>query len=162
MSLSIRRATASDEDTLVAFNAALAWESEGKRLDPSVLRAGVRAAFADPAKGFYVVAESEGIIVGQSAITYEWSDWRNGWYWWIQSVYVKEEARRQGVFRAIYRHLEAEAAADPGVIGIRLYVERENAKARATYRTLGLEEESYLLMGKYPLPGRDSHVGHSG
>ena len=162
MSLSIRRAAASDENTLVAFNAALAWESEGKRLDPTVLRAGVRAAFADPAKGFYVVAESEGTIVGQTGITFEWSDWRNGWYWWIQSVYVKEEARRQGVFRAIYRYLETEATADATAIGIRLYVEKENAKAQATYRTLGLEEESYLLMGKYPLPGRDSHLAHSG
>ena len=89
MSLSIRRATPADLDTIVKFNAALAWESEGKNLDPDVLRTGVQAALGDPAKGFYAVAEREGEIVGQTALTFEWSDWRNGWYWWIQSVFVR-------------------------------------------------------------------------
>jgi ribosomal protein S18 acetylase RimI-like enzyme len=160
MSLLIRRATPADVDVLVAFNAALAWESEHKRLDEAVLRAGVRAAFADPAaKGFYVVAERAGEIVGQSGVTFEWSDWRNGWYWWVQSVYVREDARRQGVFTSLYRHLEGLALADPAVIGIRLYVERDNARAQQTYRVLGLTEEGYFLMGRYPLPGRGSHFG---
>jgi ribosomal protein S18 acetylase RimI-like enzyme len=159
MGLLIRRATAADEDTLVAYNAALAWESEGKRLNEAVLRAGVRAASADPAKGFYVLAERDGQIIGQSGVTFEWSDWRNGWYWWVQSVYVREDARRQGVFTAIYRHLEAEATADPTVIGLRLYVERDNVRAQETYRALGLEDEAYFLMGRYPLPGRGGHVG---
>jgi ribosomal protein S18 acetylase RimI-like enzyme len=159
MSLLIRRATAADEDTLVAYNAALAWESEGKRLNEAVLRAGVRAAFDDPAKGFYVLAVRDGEVVGQSGVTFEWSDWRNGWYWWVQSVYVREDARRQGVFSAIYRHLEAEATADPTVIGIRLYVERDNVRAQQTYRALGLEDEAYFLMGRYPLPGRGGHIG---
>jgi ribosomal protein S18 acetylase RimI-like enzyme len=158
MSLTIRRAALTDEDTLVKFNAALAWESEAKRLNEAILRAGVRAAFDDPAKGFYVVAEREGRIVGQSGVTFEWSDWRNGWYWWIQSVYVREDARRQGVFTAIYKHLEAEATADPTVIGIRLYVEKENARAQAAYRALGLQAEDYFLMGRYPLPGRAGHL----
>ena len=98
-------------------------------------------------------------MVGQSAITFEWSDWRNGWYWWIQSVYVREDARRGGVFSAIYRHLEGMALADSTVIGIRLYLEKENARAQATYRKLGLQDESYILMGRYPLPGREGHVG---
>src|SRR5688572_13397688 len=159
MSLSIRQATPADEDVLVRYNEALAWESEGKRLDPAVLRAGVRAAFADPAKGFYVVAEWDGEVVGQSGVTFEWSDWRNGWYWWIQSVYVRKDARRQGVFSAIFRHLEAAATADPAVIGLRLYVDRDNARAQATYRKLGLEDEAYFLMGRYPLPGRPGHIG---
>jgi ribosomal protein S18 acetylase RimI-like enzyme len=159
MPLTIRPATLADLDTVVAFNAALAWESEHKRLDDAVLRTGVKASLADPAKGFYVIAESDGEVVGQSGVTFEWSDWRNGWYWWIQSVYVKESARRQGVFSAIYRHLEAMALADTAVIGIRLYVEKENARAQNTYRALGLEEEGYFLMGRYPLPGRGSHIG---
>ena len=159
MSLSIRRATPADLDVIVKFNAALAWESEGKNLDPDVLRTGVQAALGDPAKGFYVVAEREGQIVGQTAITFEWSDWRNGWYWWIQSVFVRSDARRQGTFTAIYQHLEAEALADPTVIGIRLYVENENERAQATYRSLGLEEEGYMLMGRYPLPGKSRHLG---
>ena len=105
-----------------------------------------------------LVAERDGEVVGQTGITFEWSDWRNGWYWWIQSVYVREDARRAGVFSAIYRHLEAMALADPTVIGIRLYVERENARAQATYRKLGLEDEAYFLMARYPLPGREAHV----
>jgi GNAT superfamily N-acetyltransferase len=101
MNLTIRRAEPADRETLVSFNAALAWESESKRLNEDVLREGVQAVFGDPAKGFYVVAERDGLIVGQTAVTFEWSDWRNGWYWWIQSVYVREDARRHGVFSAI-------------------------------------------------------------
>jgi len=159
MNLHIRPATLDDLDTVVAFNAALAWESERKRLDDAVLRAGVTAALTDAGKGFYVIAERDGETVGQSAVTFEWSDWRNGWYWWIQSVYVKDSARRQGVFTAIYRHIETMALADTSVIGLRLYVEKENARAQQTYQALGLEEEGYFLMGRYPLPGRGSHIG---
>jgi ribosomal protein S18 acetylase RimI-like enzyme len=158
MSLLIRRATPADEDVVVAFNAALAWESEHKKLDEAVLRAGVRAALADPAKGFYVLVTRDGEPVGQTGVTFEWSDWRNGWYWWIQSVYVREDARRQGVFTALYRHIEGLALADPAVIGIRLYVERENVPAQETYRKLGLTEEGYFLMARYPLPGRGNRV----
>lgn len=158
MNIPIRRATLADVGTIVRFNAALALESEGKVLDPAVLEAGVRAVFTDPAKGFYTVAERGGEIIGQTSITYEWSDWRNGWYWWIQSVYVREDARRGGVFSAIYRHLEAEAAADPNVIGLRLYVDNGNHHAKATYTKLGMADENYMLMGRYPLPGRTSHV----
>src|SRR5689334_8864562 len=102
MSLTIRRAVPADEPVLVSFNAALAWETEHKRLDEAVLTTGVRAVFADPGKGFYLVAERAGEVVGQSMVTFEWSDWRNGWFWWVQSVYVRAEARRQGVFRALF------------------------------------------------------------
>ena len=150
MSLTIRRATAADEPVLVAFNAALAWETEDKRLDPGALTAGVRAVLADPARGFYTVAERAGEVVGQVMVTFEWSDWRNGWFWWVQSVYV---------FRALYRAVEAAAAADPAVIGLRLYLECNNTAARDTYRALGMFDTSYELMEVYPLPGRDSHVG---
>lgn len=157
--LFIRPATAADEDAIVRYNAALAWESEAKTLDEPTLRAGVRAVLADPRKGFYTVAESatpdsRRAVVGQILITFEYSDWRNGWYWWIQSVYVEESARRQGVFRALFEHLKAKATADPTVIGLRLYMEDDNDRARKTYLGVGMEAEPYRLFGLYPLPGR--------
>jgi ribosomal protein S18 acetylase RimI-like enzyme len=159
MDLIIRRATPADVAVLVAFNAAIAWETEDKRLDPAVLTAGVRAVFDDPARGFYTVAERNGEIVAQMMITYEWSDWRNGWFWWVQSVYVREDARRGGVFRALYRAIEQQASADPGVIGLRLYFDTDNSRAQATYRALGMTDTAYGMMEVYPLPGRDAHVG---
>jgi GNAT superfamily N-acetyltransferase len=159
MNLTIRRAGPADEDVLVAFNLAIAWETEHKRLDRGVLAAGVRAVLAGPARGFYTVAANDrGEVVGQMMVTYEWSDWRNGWFWWVQSVYVREDARRAGVFRALYRRIEEEALGDPGVIGLRLYFERDNARARATYRALGMSDTNYGMMEVYPLPGRKSDV----
>ena len=158
MRLNIRAATPADEAVIARFNAALAWESEGKTLDGPTLSAGVRALLADPHKGFYTLAEAGGEVVGQTLITFEWSDWRNGWYWWIQSVYVADYARRGGVFRSLYEHLKAKATADPTVIGLRLYVETDNARARQTYAGLGMEEEPYLLMGLYPLAGRATAI----
>jgi ribosomal protein S18 acetylase RimI-like enzyme len=159
MNLIVRRATAEDVPVLVAFNTAIALETEDKRLDPTILTVGVRAVFADPARGFYTVAERGGEVVGQMMITYEWSDWRNGWFWWVQSVYVREDARRLGVFRTLYRAIEERAAADPTVIGLRLYFETDNARAQATYRALGMTDTTYGVMEVYPLPGRSSHVG---
>jgi len=159
MSRTVRPATPADLATVVAYNAALAFESEAKRLDPATLTAGVTAALADPAKGTYTVVEDGGVLVGQCLVTLEWSDWRNGWFWWIQSVYVLPAARRTGVFRDLYRHLEADAAARGDVIGVRLYVERDNARARATYESLGFAEEPYAMMARYPLPGRASAIG---
>jgi ribosomal protein S18 acetylase RimI-like enzyme len=158
MDLTIRRATPADEAVLTAFNAALAWETEHKRLDEAVLRRGVRAVFADPAKGFYTVAERAGEVVGQVMVTFEWSDWRDGWFWWIQSVYVRADARRGGVFRALFAEVLRRAAADPGVIGLRLYVERDNVKAQETYRGLGMADAPYFMHEIYPLPGRDGHI----
>jgi GNAT superfamily N-acetyltransferase len=158
MSLTIRRATPADAPVLVAFNAAIAWETEHKRLDPDVLAAGVRAVFDDPARGFYTVAERGNEVVGQMMVTFEWSDWRNGWFWWVQSVYVRDDARREGVFRALYREVERQAAADPAVIGLRLYFETDNARAQSTYRALGMSDTTYGVMELYPLPGRESHI----
>lgn len=154
--LIIRRAELNDAATIQAFNKAIAWETEQKQLDDNVLSLGVRAVFSDSAKGFYTVAERAGELVGQALITYEFSDWRNGWYWWVQSVYVRTDARRSGVFRALFEHLKREATADASVIGLRLYVERENQRAQETYAALGMEEEQYHLFGLYPLPGRTS------
>jgi ribosomal protein S18 acetylase RimI-like enzyme len=159
MTLSIRRATPVDAELIARYNAALARESEGKTLDDAILLRGVRAVLADPAKGFYTLAERGGEPVGQTMVTFEWSDWRDGWYWWIQSVYVRADARRGGVFRALFDHLRAQAMADPAVIGLRLYVERDNQRAQQTYASLGLSEEPYFLMGLYPLPGKESAFG---
>jgi GNAT superfamily N-acetyltransferase len=151
MPLVIRRATPADASIIVDFNRRLAEESEGKALDVKVLSAGVASALADPRKGPYFLAERDGSTLGQMQITHEFSDWRNGWFWWIQGVYVQPEARRQGVFRALYEHVHALAKQDPGVIGLRLYVERDNQRAHETYLRLGMEWTSYLFMEKYPL-----------
>lgn len=156
MALHIRAGTPADEEVAVAFNAAMATETEGKTLHEPTLRAGVRAVLADPAKGFYLMAERGGEVVGQLMVTTEWSDWRNGWYWWIQSVYVAPNVRRAGVFRALFGHLKVKAMADPAVIGLRLYVEHDNAAAQMVYAAMGMTGEPYQLMGVYPLPGKES------
>jgi len=146
MNIAVRPAGAADADFLAHGNTAMALETEHKRLDPAVVGAGVHAALADPAKGLYFIAERDGQRVGQLMFTYEWSDWRNGMFWWIQSVYVLPEARRGGVFRALFRHVEQLAERDPGVCGIRLYVERENTRAQATYRHCGMHDAGYVVM----------------
>jgi len=151
MPLTVRRAVPADAQIIVEFNRLLAEESEGKTLDLAVLRAGVAAALADPHKGPYFLAEENGTPVGQMQVTYEFSDWRNGWFWWIQSVYVRPEGRRKGVFRTLYQHVAAEAKRDPEVIGLRLYVERDNVRAHQTYLGLGMAWTSYLMMEQYPL-----------
>jgi ribosomal protein S18 acetylase RimI-like enzyme len=146
MSIQIRDARPDDAAFLAAGNIAMALEAEHKHLDPAVVAQGVRAALDDDTKGRYFVAVQGGRPLGQLMVTDEWSDWRNGRFWWIQSVYVLPKARRQGVFRALYRHVEQLAQSDPGVCGIRLYVERENLRAQATYRHCGLEDGGYIIM----------------
>jgi ribosomal protein S18 acetylase RimI-like enzyme len=141
----VRLGDADDARVLAEFNAAMALETEGKALLPEVIGAGVRALLANPAAGFYVVAEEAGRMVGSLLVTKEWSDWRNGDFWWIQSVYVLEKFRRQGVYRRLYRHVQALAAKDPRVCGFRLYVERDNARAKAVYGALGMKETRYLV-----------------
>jgi ribosomal protein S18 acetylase RimI-like enzyme len=143
--LRVRRATSEDAEAIAAFNAAMALETEGKRLLPKVLGAGVRRLLAEPALGFYLVAEAGGQVVACLMVTTEWSDWRNGRFWWIQSVYVQPPWRRRGVFRALYAQVRAAAALEPDVCGLRLYVEHENATAQATYRSLGMQRTDYLL-----------------
>jgi ribosomal protein S18 acetylase RimI-like enzyme len=151
MPVTVRRAVPADAEVIVEFNCRLAEESEGKTLDRTLLTPGVTAGLADENKALYFVAEEGGRVVGQMMITFEWSDWRNGWFWWVQSVYVHAEARRRGVFRALYEHVHQTARRDPGVIGLRLYVERENHAAQQTYQRLGMEWTSYLVLEKYPL-----------
>lgn len=147
MNLTIRPALLTDAATVTAFNAAMALETEHLMLDPTILAAGVRAGLADPAKARYFVAESEHRIVGQLMLTLEWSDWRNGEIWWIQSVYVHPQARRQGVFTAIYRHVE-QLAKDHGAAGLRLYVVQHNHTGQQTYTQLGMTLTEYLVMEK--------------
>lgn len=140
----IRAATAADLDVLVAGNAAMALETEQLRLDPATLRLGVAAVLEGRAPGRYWVAEHEGRVVGQLLITYEWSDWRNRPVWWIQSVHVADDARRLGVFRALYAHARAEAVA-AGAGGLRLYVDETNTRAQAVYASLGMNGGHYRV-----------------
>ena len=145
----VRQAQWDDLDTIVAFNTALARETEQRDLDVVKLREGVRTLLASPGHGFYVVAEqrrSDGAqVVGQLMITYEWSDWRNGIFWWVQSVYIPPHYRRQGIFRALHDHIQKRATADPTVCGIRLYVERDNHQAQTVYRRVGLTPSGYTV-----------------
>jgi ribosomal protein S18 acetylase RimI-like enzyme len=143
--LEIRRATIADLERIVDFNARLAKETENSILDPSTVREGVRSLLLNQTHGSYYLAGANEAI-GQLMYTREWSDWRNGCIWWIQSVYVHPDHRRRGVFRALYEHIETLAQADPRVVGLRLYVEHDNSAARATYRELGMSQAPYLVM----------------
>ena len=142
--LIIRPATRTDIPHLVDWNAAMAQETEGKTLDRAVLARGVEGVFDAPRRGFYLVAEREGTAVGSLLVTYEWSDWRCGDFWWIQSVYVVPAARRGGVFRALYAAVRTRAQS-AGAVGLRLYVETENARAQATYDGLGMQRCHYFM-----------------
>lgn len=145
----IRRATPADIPLLAGFNRAIARETEDFELKPEIITAGVTNFLARPELGFYLVAETEAdgaaAVIGSLMITTEWSDWRNSVFWWIQSVYVVAGYRRQGVYRGLYEHVKQLAADTPDVCGFRLYVERENEIAQATYRSLGMERTQYLM-----------------
>jgi ribosomal protein S18 acetylase RimI-like enzyme len=144
--VSIRDATPADAEIIADFNSRLAIESEGMRLDPGLVGPGVRTLLGDVSKGRYWMAEADGNVIGQIMVTYEWSDWRNGMIWWIQSVYVHGDYRLTGVFSALYRYVESLARQDPQVCGIRLYVERENERAQRTYESLGMNMTDYQVM----------------
>jgi ribosomal protein S18 acetylase RimI-like enzyme len=143
--ISIRIAVENDADALVEFNQAMAFETEHKQLDAQILRSGVEAIFKDERKGFYAVAEADGKIAGGLMITFEWSDWRNKWFWWIQSVYVLPELRGRGVYRKLYDFVKKEAGMREDVCGFRLYVEKENVRAQEVYKKLGMDESYYLM-----------------
>lgn len=146
MSISIRSATSADARVIVDFNNRLAMETEGETLNSDLIVPGVSAVLHDATKGRYWVAVTEDRIVGQIMVTYEWSDWRNGMLWRIESVYVHENFRRSGIFSALYRHVESLAAAAPDVRGLRLYVEEENRQAQKTYESLGMAVTGYRVM----------------
>lgn len=146
MTYTTRPATIEDAPTIALFNLAMAQETEGKALDPATLEAGVRRVFDQPSHGRYLVAESDqNVVVGCLLVTYEWSDWRNGQVWWVQSVYVDPAHRRRGVFKRLYQAVRELGASVGGVCGYRLYVERENTRAQQTYRRLGMSQTPYLV-----------------
>ena len=143
--MNIRVAAKSDAAAMVEFNQAMALETEGKSLDDAVLSRGVDAVFDDPQKGFYVVTEIDGEIVGGLMVTFEWSDWRNGWFWWIQSVYIRPQMRGRSLYSKMYEFVKKRAEEAGNVCGFRLYVEKENDHAQAVYRKLGMIETYYLM-----------------
>ncbi|HUF05574.1 MAG TPA: GNAT family N-acetyltransferase [Aridibacter sp.] len=144
--INVRIAEKKDVDSLVAFNQAMALETEGKKLLDEVIRGGVRAVFGDRGKGFYVVAvDGEKTIVGGLMITYEWSDWRNSWFWWIQSVYVLPKTRGKNVYRMLHEFVRELAKKRDDVFGFRLYVEKGNTAAQSVYRKMGMDETDYLM-----------------
>ena len=148
----VRAATRADIDTLVDYNAAMAWETERKTLDRDTLARGIAAVFDDPRRGFYLVAERLGEPAGALLVTYEWSDWRCGDWWWIQSVYVREAHRRSGVFKRLYASVEDRARSTAGVVGLRLYVEWENERAQRTYEALGMAQAHYHMFQRSFVP----------
>ncbi|MFT6989881.1 MAG: ribosomal protein S18 acetylase RimI-like enzyme [Paraglaciecola sp.] len=143
--INIRVAEQSDLASLVKFNQLMAWETEQKKLDESTLGKGVAALIADDNKGFYLVAEQGTDVVGSLMVTTEWSDWRNGVFWWVQSVYISPECRRQGIYAQLYAQVKILALQQQDVCGFRLYVEKENLIAQKTYESLGMQQSHYLM-----------------
>jgi GNAT superfamily N-acetyltransferase len=140
----IRKAKPEDASAIIDFQQKMAWETEKLTLMHEKLSEGVTAVFNNPARGQYWVAEENGMVISSLLITYEWSDWRNSEVWWIQSVYVIPEMRRQGVFRSMYEHIKHEAEKQ-GIAGLRLYVETNNSGAHKTYESLGMQSLHYRM-----------------
>ena len=145
LNITVRLAERDDVPVITDFNLAMAAETEDKGLDAEVLAAGVRGVFDCPERAVYRVAEVDGEVVGSLMVTAEWSDWRNGLFWWIQSVFVRPEFRKRGVYRALHEDVCAAARETAGVCGVRLYVERENRDAQAVYEAMGMSATSYRL-----------------
>lgn len=143
--MQLRHAHRDDAEVIAEFNQAMALETEHKTLDPALVRAGVLGVLDEPGRGFYLLAERAGQVIGGLMITFEWSDWRNANFWWIQSVYVRPQARRQGVYASLYREIESRAQA-ACACGLRLYVEDDNRNAMATYTSLGMVDAHYRVM----------------
>jgi ribosomal protein S18 acetylase RimI-like enzyme len=148
MNITIRHSLPSDIPSIVSFNIAMARETEEKELDTRTVERGVKAIFENSERGFYLLAEDDGAAAGCLLITNEWSDWRNGYFWWIQSVFVKPDYRRQGVYTRLHRFVETMARKQPAVRGIRLYVDKTNSRAQAVYRSLGMTPARYDLFEK--------------
>jgi GNAT superfamily N-acetyltransferase len=146
MEITIRPAVPADAPVLAANNRATALETEDWVIGADTALDGVRAILDEPGRGFYLVADMDGDVVGQVMVTYEWSDYRNGEFWWIQSVYVRPDWRRRGVFTRLFRRVEAMAVARPGVTGLRLYVEGGNTAAQTAYSRLGMRRAPYVLL----------------
>ena len=143
--LLIREARREDSAAIIEFQLAMAQETEDVALDRDVLTRGVAALFDTPSLGRYYVAEADGRVIASLMITYEWSDWRNGMVWWIQSVYTVPEFRRRGIYAALYAHIRSHVEPDPNIRGIRLYVDNRNTAAQEVYKRLGMEGEHYRV-----------------
>lgn len=143
--MNIRKALNKDIDVIARYNYNLAYETENKILDMNILTRGVEAIIKDESKGIYHVCEINGEVVGQIMYTFEWSDWRNGTFLWIQSAYVNKEFRGMGVFKALYKFIRDIADNDNNICGIRLYVEKENTIAKKTYKNIGMKECNYYI-----------------
>ncbi len=141
----IRRGNIKDLDTIVKYNYNLAKETENLELDKEILKKGVRTALEDNGNGIYFVYEKDDMVVGQIMITKEWSDWRNGDYWWIQSVYVNKDYRGQGIFTQLFDYVKYLAERSNNVCSLRLYVEKKNERAKDTYKSKGMKETHYLM-----------------
>ena len=141
----IRLGGASDLKFLAENHRAMAWETERRKLAPAVVRRGTRAVVDDPSRGFYLVADLDGKPAGQLLVTREWSDWRDGDFWWVQSVFVRPEFRRCGVYRMLHAAISVLAAHAPNVRGLRLYAARTNLAAQRTYRKLGMKQTPYVV-----------------
>ena len=141
----VRQATVAEAGRIAAFNRTMAMETEGLALDEKTVSAGVVALMGHPERGFYLVAEADGVVAGCLLITYEWSDWRDKMFWWIQSVYVKPEQRGRGVYSALDEKVKELADKAGNVCGFRLYVHKNNSRAQEVYRSLGMKETEYLL-----------------
>ncbi len=142
--LFIREARIIDAEKIISFQKSMAMETEDMSLDTDTVNHGVHAVFADPHKGKYYVAEYKGEVMGSLLITYEWSDWRNSFVWWLQSVYILPEHRRKGIFKEMYLHVK-ETALQNNVSGLRLYVEQENVNAQKTYEAMGMKSDHYRM-----------------
>lgn len=143
--INIRNSTPKDADTIAHFQKQMAMETEDKALEDVLIKPGVQAIFESPDRGFYLVAEIEDSVVGSLLVTYEWSDWRNSWFWWIQSVYVEKPHRRRGIYSRLYNEVISKCRKSEQTCGIRLYVEKENKIAQKVYSDLGMCETNYLL-----------------
>ena len=140
--IEIRRANIRDLDVLVDFMIAMARETEALELERDVLLPGVKAAIEDSQKGIYYIAEIGGEVAGSLMTTFEWSDWRNAWVLWVQSVYTRPEFRGRGVYKSLYNHLTKKVEAGT-YAGIRLYVDHRNKKAQKVYENLGMNGDHY-------------------
>ena len=145
MTINIRRATTNDTPAIADFNISMALETEGKHLDPAIIKRGVANMISNPNMGFYLVAEDGEAVVGSLMVTTEWSDWRNGLFWWIQSVFIVKTHRRRCIDRRLYETVKTLAAEADNVCGYRLYVEKDNRRAQLTYEHLGMQATDYLM-----------------
>ena len=143
--ISIRKAVNTDANTIADFQISMAMETEGLALDRNVLIKGIDALLADPSKGYYYLILVDEKPVGSLMITFEWSDWRNGNIWWIQSVFIEKDFRGQGLFRTMYDSIKAEVSADPDICALRLYVFKDNQHAKAVYKAIGMTGDHYEI-----------------